>query len=177
MKCIYFVTSTLESSSNISDDLHDAGIADWFIHFLNKDDSGIKRRKLHSSNYLEQLDLLRYGLLGAILGFVTGLVLALTVAQVKPFGYEVSTFVFYAIVVVATLFGMWEGGLIGVASENKKLSVFHDDLEAGKYLIMIYVRAAMEDKVKSMMAARHPEAQLAAMDSLFYNPFAALKRL
>jgi len=177
MKCIYYLTSTLESSSNISNDLQQAGIGDWFIHFLSRDDSGIKRKKLHSSNYLERLDVLRYGLLGALLGFVAGLIVAVIITQIKPFGENTPAIVYYAIVVVFTLFGSWEGGLTGIATENRKLNVFHDDLAAGKHLIMIYVRNAMEDTVKSVMAAHHPEAKLVAADSLFYNPFAALKRL
>jgi hypothetical protein len=177
MKCIYYLTSTLESSRKISDDLHRAGIGDWFIHFLSRDDSGLKREKLHSSNYLERLDILRYGLLGAVLGFVCGLIVAVIVAQIRPFGEDVPAVAYYAIVVISTLFGSWEGGLTGIATENKKLSVFHDDLAAGKHLIMIYARKAMEDTVKSAMAACHPEAKLVAVDPLFYNPFAALKRL
>jgi len=177
MKCIYYLTSTLESSHKISDDLNQAGVGDWFIHILSRDDSGIKREKLHSSNYLERLDILRYGLLGAMLGFAAGAIVALIVAQIKLFGEEIPAIVYYAIVVVFTLFGSWEGGLTGIATKNRKLSVFHDDLSAGKHLIMIYASKAMEDTVKSVMAARHPEAKLAAVDSLFYNPFAALKRL
>lgn len=177
MKCMYYLTSTLDSSSHIADDLHQAGIKDWFIHFLSKDESGLKREKLHSSNYLERLDILRYGLLGVIPGFFGGWVLAAILDQMKIFGPELPGAAYYAIVFLATLFGAWEGGLIGIASENKKIAVFHDDLEAGNYLIMIYTDRAMEDRVKSAMATRHPEARLAAMDSLFYNPFAELKRL
>ena len=107
-----------------------------------------------------------------MLGFAAGLI----VAQIKPFGEDIPAFVYYAIV-VSTLFGSWEGGLTGIATENRKLSVFHDDLAAGKHLIMIYARKAMEDTVRSATAARHPEAKLVAVDSLFYNPLAALKRL
>lgn len=177
MKCLYYLTSTLDSSSHIADDLHQAGIKDWFIHFLSKDESGLKRGKLHSSNYLERLDILRYGLLGILPGFFGGWALAAILDQMKVFGPELPGAAYYAIVFLAALFGVWEGGLIGIASENKKIAVFHDDLEAGNYLIMIYARKAMEERVKSVMTTRHPEARLAAMDTLFYNPFAELERL
>lgn len=177
MKCLYYLTSTLDSSSHISEDLHQAGVKDWFIHFLSKDVSGLTREKLHSSNDLERLDILRYGLLGVVPGFAGGWVLAWIFDQAKVFGAELPAVAYYAIVFLATLFGAWEGGLIGIASENKKIAVFHDDLEAGNYLIMIYTRKAMEQRVKSVMANRHPEAKLAAMDALFYNPFAELQRL
>ena len=85
-------------------------------------------------------------------------------------------FVYYAIVAAATLFGAWEGGLIGVASENKKLARFHDDLEAGKYLILIYALKAKEDTIRAMMGERHPEAELVAVDSHYINPFSSVKR-
>lgn len=176
MKCLYYLTSTLGSSSRIAQDLHQAGIKDWFMHFLSHDDSGLKRERLHASNYLEKLDLLRDGLLGALVGLVIGSVLAMIMAQAQPFGAGFPQLAYSVVVVLATLFGAWEGGLVGIATENRKIAVFHDDLEAGKYLIMIYARQHMEDPVKSVMAACHPEARLAAVDKLFYNPFTELKR-
>jgi len=53
MKCLYYLTSTLDSTRKITDDLHQAGIDDWFIHVLSKDEAGLKKEKIHSSNYLE----------------------------------------------------------------------------------------------------------------------------
>ena len=79
-------------------------------------------------------------------------------------------------VAAATLFGAWEGGLIGIATENKKLERFHDDLEAGKYLILIYALREKEDAVRRMMGERHPEADFVAVDSHFINPFSGVKR-
>jgi len=77
---------------------------------------------------------------------------------------------------VATLFGAWEGGLMGIATENRKLAKFHHDIEAGRYLILIYTRNEQEATVREMMRARHPEAELAAIDRHFINPFRAVKR-
>lgn len=85
--------------------------------------------------------------------------------------------VFYAIVVFLTLFGTWEGGLTGIASENKKVALFHDDLETGKYLLLIYAKKDAENVVKKVMNKRHPEAELAAVDASFYNPLTDLKRI
>jgi len=79
-------------------------------------------------------------------------------------------------VAVATLFGAWEGGLMGIATENRKLAKFHHDIEAGRYLILIYTRKEQEATVREMMRARHPEAELAAIDRHFINPFRAVKR-
>jgi len=54
MKCIYYLTPTLDSTKKITDDLHQAGIDDWFIHVLSHNEAVLKKEKIHSSNYLEQ---------------------------------------------------------------------------------------------------------------------------
>jgi hypothetical protein len=177
MKCLYYLTSTLDSTSQISNDLHGAGINDWFIHVLSKDEAGLKKKKIHSSNYLEKLDLLRFGIIGAVIGFVIGLFAANWLESAKPFGPDVPGIVYVAIVGVLTAFGAWEGGLTGIASENKKTALFHKDIEAGKYLILIYARKTMESTIKTVMSSKHPEAELVAEDGYFYNPLSGLKRI
>jgi hypothetical protein len=79
---------------------------------------------------------------------------------------------FLFLVIVSTLFGAWVGGLIGIDSENRKLRRFHDEIEAGKYLILIYARRGMGEKIKTMMKERHPESRHVATDRHFVNPFA-----
>ena len=177
MKCLYYLTSTLDSTIKISDDLHQAGLDDWFIHVLSMDEAGIKKNKIHSSNYLEQLDILRYGIIGVIGGFVVGLIAAGLVNITELFGPEIPNIAYYAIIGFFTLFGAWEGGLTGIATENKKIALFHDDLESGKYLIIIYARKSVEDIIKKVMDTQHEEAELAAVDSSFYNPLTVLKRI
>jgi hypothetical protein len=178
MKCLYYLAPSLKSTHDISDDLHEVGIDDFFLHVISRDESGLKKQHIHSSNYLETLDLVRDGLIGAAFGFVVGLVGVWLLQYFQPFGPNVTvpSFVYYLIVAVATLFGAWEGGLVGVAKENKKLQRFHDDLEAGKYLILIYALKEKEDAVRRMMAERHPEAEFVAVDSHFVNPFSSVKR-
>jgi hypothetical protein len=177
MKCIYYLTSTLASTSHITDDLHKAGIGDWFIHVLSKDEAGLRKMKIHSSNYLEQLDILRFGIIGAIVGFIAGLFAANWLDTAKPFGPDVPGIVYFAVAGVLTLFGAWEGGLVGIASESKKIGLFHDDIESGKYLILIYARKDKEAIVKAVMDTKHPEAELVAEDGYFYNPLTGLKRI
>jgi hypothetical protein len=177
MKCLYYLTSTLDSTSQISNDLHGAGINDWFIHVLSKDEAGLKKKKIHSSNYLEKLDLLRFGIIGAVIGFVIGLFAANWLESAKPFGPDVPGIVYVAIVGVLTAFGAWEGGLTGIASENKKTALFHKDIEIGKYLILLYARKNMESTIKTVMSSKHPEAELVAEDGYFYNPLSGLKRI
>lgn len=175
MKCLYYLAPTLESTHQVSDDLHAAGVNDFFLHVIAKDESGLTQQHIHSSNYLETLDIVRHGFIGAGIGCIGGLVGAALLMIFEPFGSGVPAFVYGAVVLVATMFGAWEGGLTGIGTENRKLRRFHGDIEAGKFLILIYARKEQEDAVRTMMRARHPEAVLAAVDRHFVNPFSSVE--
>jgi len=177
MKCFYYLTSTLDSTHHITDDLKKAGINHWFMHVISKDESGLKREKIHSGNYFEKLDILRDGGIGAIFGFAAGLFLTGLVTLTKTFGPDLPGITYFSILLVLTLFGSWVGGLTGIASENKKIANFHDDIDAGKYLILIYARENQEETVNSVMRDKHPEARLVAIDTYFFSPFNSLERI
>ena len=177
MKCLYYLTSTLDSTQQISNDLQEAGVNNWFLHVVSKDEAGLKKQQIHSSNYLETLDLVRDGLIGACFGFSLGLILSLLAYFFQWFGSNLHIIAYLAIIVVFTGFGAWEGGLAGVASENKKIKQFHDEIEAGKYLVLIYARKNQEEIVRKTMEQKHPEASFSASDSSFFNPFTNLKRV
>ncbi len=177
MKCIYYLTSTLDSCNQISDDLHQTGVKDWFIHILSKDEAGLTKRKLHSSNYLEQIDLLRFSIIGTFIGLILGLFSVFLMKVLQPFGPDVPNYAYYGVIAALTLFGAWEGGLTGIASENRKISHFHNEIEAGKYLILIYAREKYQNAIKTMMLTQHPEARIVAEDGYFFNPLSDLKRI
>jgi hypothetical protein len=176
MQCLYYLAPTLDSTQRISDDLHAVGVKDFFLHVISKNESGLKTQHIHSANYLETLDLVRNGFIGAGLGLIAGIIGVLLFMYFEPFGPDVPAIVYVIIAGVATLFGAWEGGLNGIATENKKLAKFHHDIEAGRYLILIYARKAQGATVRSMMRARHPEAEFVAVDRHFINPFSALRK-
>jgi hypothetical protein len=171
MRCLYYVAPSLVSTHDVSEDLHEVGVKDFFVHVIARDEAGLKRQHVHSSNYLETLDVVRDGLLGGILGLVVGVVGVALLRYYNPIGVEIPNIVAYVIVGVATLFGAWEGGLVGVAAENHKLARFHDDIEAGRYVVLIYAFKEQEERVRRMMSERHPEARLAGTDTHFINPF------
>lgn len=176
MKCLYYLAPTIVSAKQISDDLHDAGIDDWFFHIISKDEAGLKNEKLHSSNYFETLDLIRDGVIGANIGFIVGVIAAALLMAFEPFGPDRPMIIYILFAAFVTLFGAWVGGLTGIDSENSKLRRFHDDIEAGKYLILIYARKAHEDTVRTMMREKHKEAELVGVDRHFINPFSRVRR-
>jgi hypothetical protein len=176
MKCFYYLAPTLERTHQISDDLHEVGVLDWFLHVISKDEAGLKREHIHSSNYLETTDIIRDGLIGANLGFIAAVIAAALVMFLEPFGPETPKVVYFFVIVVFTLFGAWVGGLTGFDKRNKKLKRFQEDIDAGKYLILIYAFKEQEDIVREMMREKHEEARLVAIDRRFLNPFSGLRR-
>jgi hypothetical protein len=175
MKCLYYPAPTLESARRISDDLYAAGLSDFYLHIISTDEAGLRKQNLHSSNYLETLDLVADGFIGSAIGFFAGLIGVGLFRLFEPFGPDVPAIVYLALIAAATLFGAWEGGLTGIATENRKLAGFHRDIESGVYLILVYAPKQQETAVRELMRARHPEAPLAAVDCHFLNPFSAVK--
>ncbi len=175
MKCIYYLSPSLKSTQEISDDLHAIGVDDWFLHIVSKDEGGLSNQRLHSSNYFETQDFLREGIIGGAVGLAVGVVLSLLTSGLEPFGPNLPLLAYAGILFVFASFGAWVGGMVGLAKENKKLARFHEDIEAGKYLILIYAKQHQEENIKRMMDSRHSEVRLAAEDAHFLNPFSALK--
>jgi hypothetical protein len=176
MKCIYYLSPNLVSTRSISDDLHDVGVDDWFLHVVSKDEAGLRKEKIHSSNYLETLDLVRCGFIGANIGFIVGMISAGLIMFFEPFGPDMPGFIYFLVGGFFTLFGAWEGGLFGVAKENSKLERFHEDIESGKNLVLIYARRNTGDTIHAMMSAKHPEAKHVATDRHFVSPFSVVRR-
>ena len=54
IKCLDYLAPTLDSTHQVSDDLHAAGVKDFFLHVVAKDESSLSRQRIHSSNYLDR---------------------------------------------------------------------------------------------------------------------------
>jgi len=175
MKCIYYLAPSLPSAHLISEDLHAAGVNDFFLHVIAKDERGLKHEHIHSANYLETMDFMRDGFIGAGIGFVAGLIGIALLQYFQPFGPDVPDYIYVILVAAATLFGVWEGGLTGIASENRKIRKFHAQIEAGRLLVLVYARKHQEATIRDMMRERHPEAELIGIDTHFINPFSSVK--
>ena len=176
MKCLYYLAPTLDSTRSISDDLHAVGVSDWYIHVVSRDEAGLNKERIHSSNYIETYDFVGTGLFGASIGFLVGLGGAFVLAATKVFGTNVSLLPFLGVIFVAVLFGAWMGGLLGMGSENKKLIQFHEEIKNGKYLFLIYSGKDKGEAIETMMRERHPESEHVATDEHFISPFSDITR-
>lgn len=171
MKRMYYLTSNLDSTVRISNDIHTAGITDWHFHVISKDEAGLYRRHVHGASLLQKQDVIRYGERGAIAGFILALLATGYAMATEVFGSEVTGFIYVAMFGFITLFGAWLGGLIGLATENQAIAQFHGAIDRGDYLILIDVRRGQEDSIARLMAEKHPEARLMRIGSNIITPF------
>jgi hypothetical protein len=117
----------------------------------------------------------REGFLGAASACSPGVVGCILLDQFGPFA-NIPWFVYVALCGVATLFGAWEGGLIGVEKKNKKIERFSEDIEPAS-TSFLSTRAGTRNRWSGhMMSRRHPEAEFAGVDRQFVNPFTSVRR-
>ena len=176
MKCLYYLAPTLESTGAICGDLHAIGVRDRYIHVISDDEAGLKKEHIHSSNYVETLDFVRTGFLGAYIGFFVGMFGAFLLMVTQVFGSNTPVLAYLGFMLFATLFGAWMGGMFGLGVENKKLRQFHDDIQSGKYLILIYSRKGSGETIEAMMRKKHPESEYVATDEHYISPFSDVSR-
>ena len=171
MKRLYSLTHNIQSTENISRDLHEAGITDWNFHVISKNEQGLERRHIHSANILQRTDLVHSMEKSILYGVGIGLLVALVISQIPVHGSTPSLSVLIGIFIAGIVFGAWHGTLFGFQNENIKLKPFHDRIEDGYDLIMVDVYRGQLEQVKAFMARTHPEARLCTEDNVLVNPF------
>ncbi|WP_404369110.1 hypothetical protein [Marinobacter sp.] len=171
MRRLFYLVSSIESAKEISDDLHREGVSDWRFHIISRDEAGLYTHKLQSAGVADRTDLVRYVQRGALVGLVLGLAFVLPLAIFGFLGLPAAAWI--ALVVFLAVAGGWLGGFGGIQGENYRIAPFHDDIKAGKHLVMVDVPKEHIPKVKELMKKHHPEAELEGQDSAFNNPFAS----
>lgn len=167
---LFYLTDSLEAAAQASQTLHDAGISDWNFHVLSSDESGIYRRHLHGATAWQKNDILRCGERGAMAGLLVGILVTLLMVFLAP-GAGLWPLTAVGVCIVFTLVGTWLGGMWGLQIENHQIARFHNDIAAGKYLIMVDVRKSRLNMVKCLMGLI-PEAPLVGTDQTVVLPFA-----
>lgn len=167
---LFYLVSSIDSAKGISDDLHEHGITNWRFHIFSKDEAGLYTHQLHSASIVDRTDLPRYVERGAIIGFILALAFLLPLALLNILDMPAAAWIALFIFVVVA--GGWVAGFGGIQNENYRIKPFHDDIEAGKYLIMVDAPKNHISTVKELVTKNHPEAVLQGQDSSFNNPFA-----
>ena len=177
MRRLYYIADDLPTTQAISETLHDEGVTDWNFHVLAKDESGLYRHHIHSASPIHQLDVIhtgeRWAMVGAMVGLTAGIAVYLTSAL--PWTPTLMTVLVFA--VVGGLYGAWQGGMVGLSRENYKLEPFHDEIEAGRYLIMVDVKPESRARVREIMNMGFPRVRYCGKDTTLINPFKRPRRV
>lgn len=170
MRRLFYLVSSIDSAADISRDLNEHGVKDWRFHVVSKDEVGLYQHRLHTANIRDRTDLVRYVERGILIGAAVALLFVVPLALFADLGVPFSAWVALAIFLMVA--GGWLAGFGGIQGENYRIQAFHDDIEAGKHLIMVDAPKKHVDKVKELMKKNHPEAKLQGEDTSFNNPFA-----
>ena len=154
MRRLYYIADSVDDAEAVTLALKAEGIRDWHLHVLAKDEAGLYTHKIHSANPIHQLDVVHTGLRYAFVGLLVGLLLAgvlLVLHLTGIVGLTINALAFVILGGLGMCFGAWEGGLVGLTRENYKIERYHEEIEAGKYLIMVDVTSQQRPLVKEMM--------------------------
>ncbi len=169
MKRLYYLSPSIDSAEQVSNDLHEKGITDWNFHIVSRDEAGLYSHHLHSASLLYRTDVVRFVERGLIAGGILGILFTMPLAYIETFTFNV----WLAITFFCVLFGSWAGFVGGISQENYKIQSFHEQISQGQYLIMVDVHKQHEELIRCVMAIRHPEAIVQGKSSVFTNPFAS----
>lgn len=170
MRRLFYLVSSIDSAEDISRDLHQHGVTDWRFHVVSKDEAGLYQHNLHTASVVDRTDLVRFVERGMIIGLAIVLLFLVPLMLLSNLGIPLVGWLALAVFLVAA--GGWLAGFGGIQGENYRIQAFHDDIEAGKHLIMVDAPKKHVAKVKELMQKNHPEAELQGEDTSFNNPFA-----
>jgi hypothetical protein len=142
-----------------------ARVEDRRMHFLAK--RGTDLGELHEAGYLFKTDLVRGAGIGLVLGVLGGVVLGSLIVNYPPEGTQPGL----AAAVLATLLGaalgVWMGSMAAVAVPNSRLKSYNDEIGRGKVLLILDVPYAQVERLREVVASRHPEVVLSAQETRY----------
>jgi hypothetical protein len=157
----------IRSAVRISAKLHKLGINSRHLHVHGSHVATIRSHQLSYATPWQRFDLAycieRGGLIGIGCGLIAFIILALAT--------DLPLLVHLIVPLIATLFGVWLGGLVGISKENYKISRFHPAIEKGKYLLLVDVTQEQEPRVREALSKGYQNAHLAGTDSTITYPF------
>jgi hypothetical protein len=153
---LYYLLPDPRSARTIMDDLLLARIEERRIHFLAK--RGTPMDGLHEANILQKSDIVHGAQRGVLIGAALGCALGafVTFYLVTDPKWQVAT-IFIASAFGAG-FGGWTASLVGAAVPNSRLKQFADEIEQGKFLLIVDVPEHKVQEVKALVGRVHPEA-------------------
>lgn len=150
----FFASDELRDLELLEMELENVGMVRPQIHVLTDREAQLDGYRLHEVSSLMRTDVIRKGLMGAVVGAV-GCFLVMAIASmsglVASFGW--TPFVLLAIVVLG--FCTWEAGFLGFQLPNHRFRTFDHILKEGRHIFFVDIRGNQRPLLEQMVA-RHP---------------------
>ena len=160
MRRLYFLVPTVESATQIVDELLLARVDERHIHIAAKDHHLLHDANLPEANLLQESDFIPAVEKGLAVGGGTGILAGLVAMTFPPAGLVLGGGAILGLGVVGAGFGAWVSGMIGISIENSQLKEFEQAIEDGQLLLMIDVPKNRVDEVTGSVKKHHPEAEI-----------------
>ena len=162
---LYFLLPDVESATRTANDLLLARVEDRCMHFLAR--RGTDLGELHEAGYRLKTDLMRGAGIGLGVGVLAGVLLGYMIVNHPPGGTHPGLAAALIAVLVGALLGVWMGSMAATAVPNSRLKQFNDEISRGKVLLIVDVPYAQVDRIREIVAARHPEVVLSAQETRY----------
>jgi hypothetical protein len=172
MRRLYYLANDLHTCDLVGRALEEGGIREWNFHVLSKDAIGLYQHRIHAAATYHRLDVVHTGERWALMGLLGGVLIGIVLYVVQPLPWPVNAMAVVLLAVGGGLFGAWQGALAGLYRENYKIAPFHDDIEAGRHLLMVDVGEGNRSKVRELMNVRFPGVEFRGHDTTLISPFA-----
>lgn len=158
MRRLYFLVPTVESASQIVDELLLARLEERHIHIAAKDHHMLEEAHLPEADLLQESDFIPALERGLAVGGVTGLVAG--IVAVATGGLALAGGAILAVSLAGAGVGAWISSMIGADAPNTQLKEFESAIEQGQLLMMLDVPKARVDEFIDMVKKHHPEAEV-----------------
>tara|TARA_B110000977_G_scaffold200091_1_gene289417 strand:- start:1738 stop:2313 length:576 start_codon:yes stop_codon:yes gene_type:complete len=160
----YFISEDLEDLVLLEQQLEEGGVDAAQTHVLSLDDQNLEGyERLHDVNSIMKKDVIRSGVVGAVIGLALSLSLLVVAALLGWAESKTGWMPFILLSIIIFGFCAWEGGLFGIQTPNKKFARFEDVLNAGKHVFFVDLAPEQEEVLARLMTG-HPSLKAAGTD-------------
>ncbi len=160
MRRLYFLVPTIESATQIVDELLLARVDERHIHIAAKDHHPLHEANLPEANLLQESDFIPAVEKGLAVGGGTGILAGIVAMTFPPAGLVLGGGAILGIGLVGAGFGAWISGMVGMSMDNSQLKNFEQAIEDGQLLLMIDVPKVRIDEITKLVKNHHPEAEV-----------------
>lgn len=145
------LSENLEKAKQVVETLRIEGYNDDSIYVITKDD--IILEDLPEADPRQYSDVFAAAKRGAGVGGALGLFSGLLIATVPPAGIALGGAAITALTAGSAVFGAWTSSMVGISVPNTQLEPFAEDVDAGKTLILVDVKADEADALLGRLEA------------------------